>query len=115
MKRQTFILIIALTLLQGVQAQQLAPQGRRAHFIGCRTDSGWADSVFVHSDDVALYFIVSITSLGYHELYVNNTKVGDYVMQPAVSPLDKRAQRIDYNITEYVHVGDNEIMLWVGQ
>lgn len=74
-----------------------------------------SDSVFVHSDDVALYFIVSITSLGYHELYVNNTKVGDYVMQPAVSPLDKRAQRIDYNITEYVHVGDNEIMLWVGQ
>ncbi len=114
------IVVIALSLLYSVSitAQK---------FIGCRTDSGWAetpmlrktftlpDSVFVHSDDQSLYFTVSITSLGYHELYVNDTKVGDYVMQPAVSQLDKRAQRIDYNITEYVHVGDNEITLWIGQ
>lgn len=117
MKKTAFIVWLLL-VTAGASAQQ---------FIGCRTDSGWAetpmlrktftlsDSVFVHSDDQALYFTVSITSLGYHELYVNDTKVGDYVMQPAVSQLDKRAQRIDYNITEYVHVGDNEITLWIGQ
>ena len=96
-------------------------------FIGCRTDSGWAETPMLrttfhvdhgelrHSDFQTVSFQVSVASLGYHEVYVNDTKVGDYVMQPAVSQLDKRAQRIDYNITEYVHVGDNEITLWIGQ
>lgn len=39
----------------------------------------------------SLMFTVDVTSLGYHEVYVNGTKVGDDVLQPAVSQLDKRA------------------------
>ncbi len=125
MKRQTLILIIALTLLQGAQAQQ---------FIGCRTDlsstrtpGGWAETPMlrktfrVDAGDLtetafrSCYYGLVVTSLGYHEVYVNDTKVGDKVMQPAVSQLDKRALWVEYDITPYIHEGDNELMLWLGQ
>ena len=96
-------------------------------FIGCRVDSSWAETPMLrktfhidhgelrHSDIQAVNFQVSVTSLGYHEVYVNNTRVGDQVMQPAVSQLDKRALTVNYDITPYLHEGENEIMLWLGQ
>ena len=96
-------------------------------FIGCRTDSGWAETPMLrttfhvdhgelrHSDFQTVSFQVSVASLGYHEVYVNDTKVGDRVMQPAVSQLDKRALWVSYDITPYIHEGDNELLLWLGQ
>ena len=36
-------------------------------------------------------------------------------MQPAVSQLDKRALEVTYDITNLIHEGDNELMLWLGQ
>ena len=123
MKRQTLILIIVLTLLQGAQAQQSAPQGRRALFIGCRTDSGWAETpmlrkTFYLPDSLFKadhWFKLWIRSLGYHEAYINGVKVGDYVMQPAVSQLDKRSLVVTYDVTPYLHEGQNELLLWLGQ
>lgn len=96
-------------------------------FIGCRMDSTWAETPMLrntftvsatdlkHYDFETLEFTVDVTSLGYHEVYINGTKVGDYVMQPAVSQLDKRALKVTYDIKPYIHEGDNEIMLWLGQ
>ena len=60
-------------------------------------------------------YSVTITSLGYHEVYVNGMKVGDKVMQPAVSQLDKHAFWVKYDITPYLREGHNQIMLWLGQ
>ena len=117
MKRIFFIALLLLYVMS-VTAQE---------FIGCRTDSGWAETPmlqktfmltaddFRHYDFETLTFSVEVTSLGYHELYVNNTKVGDYVMQPAMSQLDKRALRVSYDISDLVHQGENELMLWLGQ
>ena len=116
--RRIVVIILLLLAVASVSAQE---------FIGCRTDSGWAetpmlrktftlpDSVFVHSDDQTLSFIVSVTSLGYHEVYVNHTRVCDYVMQPAVSQLDKRAPRVNYDIRDLVHHGENLIEIFLGQ
>ena len=96
-------------------------------FIGCRTDSGWAEiprlrttfnvdhGELRRSDFETVSFWVSVVSLGYHEVYVNGTKVGDRVLQPAVSQPDKRALNVRYDISDLVHEGDNEIMLWLGQ
>ena len=115
--RRTLILLI-LMLSAVLHAQQ---------FIGCRTDGGWAETPMLrttfhidhgelrHSDFQTVSFQVSVASLGYHEVYVNDTKVGDYVMQPAVSQLDKRALWVSYDITPYIHEGDNELLLWLGQ
>ena len=58
---------------------------------------------------------IEVISLGYHEVYVNGVKVGEHVLQPAVSQLDKRSLGITYSITHLLHKGENEIMLWLGQ
>ncbi|MBP5326681.1 MAG: family 78 glycoside hydrolase catalytic domain [Bacteroidales bacterium] len=96
-------------------------------FIGCKVGNQWVETpllrktFLVTEDDLRqdnnqkVYFDVDIVSLGYHELYVNGTKVGDKVLQPAVSQLNKRAFETTHNITDLIHKGKNEIMIWVGQ
>ena len=56
-----------------------------------------------------------INSLGYHELYVNGQRVGDEVLQPAVSQLNRHSLIVTYDITPYLHHGQNEILIWIGQ
>ena len=118
MKKASIILWFLLILADGVGAQE---------FIGCRTDSGWAEtpmlrkyfvltaSNFKHYEFQTLTFTVEVTSLGYHEVYINGMRVGNTTLQPAVSQLNKRALSVTYDITDYVHKGNNEIMLWLGQ
>ena len=116
-----FITILIMFTIGG-----LTP-GFSQQYIGCRTSDGWAEtpmlrknvvlkaSDFKHWNFQTLTFTAEINSLGYHELYVNGVKVGDEVLQPAVSQLDKRSLKISYDITPYVHKGKNEILLWLGQ
>jgi len=59
-----------------------------------------------------LYFHVN--SLGYHEIYVNNQKVGDAVLAPAESQFDKRSFSISYDLSLYLKQGKNAIVLWLG-
>ncbi len=114
------IVVIILLLLYAVSipAQE---------FIGCRTDSGWAETPILRktfrltADDVKHYdfhtvsFDVHVASLGYHEVYVNHTRVSDHVMQPAVSQLDKRALDVEYDISHLVQPGENLIEIYLGQ
>ncbi len=114
---------ILITLLLLIYAVDIQAQ----HFIGCHTKEGWAETPILEknlhvdagelqqSNFLEVTYYVSVTSLGYHEVYVNDKKVGDKVMQPAVSQLDKRALCVEYNITPYLREGDNLIMLWLGQ
>ena len=115
-----------ITILIMFTIGELTP-GFSQQYIGCRTSDGWAEtpmlrknvvlkaSDFKHWNFQTLTFTAEINSLGYHELYVNGVKVGDEVLQPAVSQLDKRSLKISYDITPYVHKGKNEILLWLGQ
>ncbi len=77
-------------------------------FIGCRTvdGNGWEETPMlrknihlsknrIQSGDIHLI----VTSLGYHEVYVNGQKVGNRVLQPAVSQLSKRSHNVNYDIT----------------
>lgn len=118
LKRQTLLALLLLLSATNIQAQE---------FIGCRTERGWAESPmlsqYFHVDAGELQqtslrkvsYSVTIASLGYHEVYVNGMKVGDKVMQPAVSQLDKHAFWVKYDITPYLREGHNQIMLWLGQ
>ena len=118
MKKALYILLVFSFYFLPSTAQQ---------FIGCRVGDMWAETPMLrttfHVDAGDLtetafrscYYGLVVTSLGYHEVYVNGTKVGDYVMQSAVSQLDKRALWVEYDITPYLHEGDNELMLWLGQ
>jgi len=116
------VLLCALWLMvvSPVEAQQ---------YIGCRVGEQWAEtpmlrkSVFIEANDLKetkfrksrFNFRAIVNSLGYHELYVNGEKVGDRVLQPAVSQIDKSSLAEAYDITPYLHEGDNELLIWLGQ
>lgn len=112
----------------------VALQARAQVFIGCRTGSsttsapdGWAETPMLRTTfeveraDLApvagrsVSFSLRVASLGYHEVYLNGTRVGDWVLQPAVSQLDRRALEVTYDISDLVREGDNELTLWLGQ
>jgi len=61
------------------------------------------DALFLH-----------VNSLGYHELYVNNQKVGDAVLAPAESQYDKRSFSLSYDVSSYLKEGENAVVLWLG-
>lgn len=67
-------------------------------------DARRGDEIFVH-----------VNSLGYHELYINGGKVGESVLSPAVSQLDKRSLTMTYDISDYLVPGSNEIAVWAGK
>ncbi len=56
-----------------------------------------------------------VNSLGYHEVYINGTKVGRDVLAPAVSQLGVRSLINTYDVTSYLRPGRNELVLWLGQ
>lgn len=56
-----------------------------------------------------------VSSLGYHEVYLNGTKVSNNVLAPATSQLDKRSLIVTYDVTPYLRKGENELVLWLGQ
>ena len=91
-------------------------------FVGCRVGDGWAETPMLRkkiilTEEPSYYGSVylDVASIGYHEVYVNGMKVGDFVMQPAVSQLDVMALEVQYRIRKYLKKGENELLLWIGQ
>ncbi|MDR1525281.1 MAG: glycoside hydrolase family 78 protein, partial [Tannerella sp.] len=60
-------------------------------------------------------YLLHVNSLGYHEVYVNGNKVGEDVLSPVVSELDKRSLSVTYDLTGAVHKGKNDLVLWLGR
>ncbi len=117
-------------------------------FIGCRIaddgkgtsslspSSSWAETPMLRktitlgkdykgTDEIEFKYLVTVASLGYHEVYVNHkmaplllnngNTTTDYALQPAVSQLNKRVLEVTYDITSLIHEGTNEIVVWLGQ
>lgn len=59
-----------------------------------------------------LYFHVN--SLGYHEIYINNQKVGDAVLAPAESQFNKRSFSLSYDLSPYLKEGKNAVVICLG-
>lgn len=55
-----------------------------------------------------------VNSLGYHEIYVNNQRVGDAHLAPAESQFDKRSFSLSYDLAPYLKEGKNAVVLWLG-
>lgn len=64
-------------------------------------------------ENVPLFVPAFVASVGYHELYINGNKVGDAVLTPSVSDLRNRALYTSYNISEYLEVGENSVVIWL--
>jgi alpha-L-rhamnosidase len=60
------------------------------------------------------YAAIHVASVGYHELYVNGTKVDDAVLMPSVADHTKRARYVSYEITDHLRAGRNAVGLWLG-
>ncbi len=58
--------------------------------------------------------LIHVTSMGYHELYVNGKKADDRILAPALSRLDKRVLYVTYDIAPLLSKGENTIALWTG-
>lgn len=59
--------------------------------------------------------LIHVNSLGYHELYVNGQRIGDRVLEPAMTQLDRRSAIVAYDITSAVRKGKNDIVIALGQ
>jgi alpha-L-rhamnosidase len=53
-----------------------------------------------------------VTSIGFHEVWVNGRKVGDAALAPAISDLSQRALAVAYDLTPQLRQGDNAVVLW---
>ena len=56
--------------------------------------------------------LLYVTSLGYHEAFLNGEKLSDAVLQPAVSQLDKRSLIVAYELS--LKKGENELRIDAG-
>ncbi|MCV9386684.1 glycoside hydrolase family 78 protein [Reichenbachiella ulvae] len=55
-----------------------------------------------------------ICGLGYYELYINGSKTGDHVLDPAPSNYDKQAYYVTYDVTEQLNEGNNALGIILG-
>lgn len=58
--------------------------------------------------------VLFLSSVGYHELYVNGKRIGEDVLEPAVTDHTKRARYVAYDIASELRRGDNVIAIWLG-
>jgi alpha-L-rhamnosidase len=65
-------------------------------------------------DDVIKRAMVHIASVGYHELYVNGERIGDAVLTPGVTNLQKRVLSMTYDISASLIPGRNVLAVWTG-
>lgn len=90
----------------------------QASYIGFPTEAGYAECPqLIKSfslDQTGQRMLLYVNSLGYHEVYLNDRKVGDGVLAPAVSQFGKRSWTITYDVTSLVNIGQNDLMLWLG-
>jgi alpha-L-rhamnosidase len=97
----------------------LNPGDWSGKYIGLSKDDGEQQCPLLRKqfdlDDASGTFLLHVNSLGYHEIYVNGNKVGDCVLAPAVSQFDRRSLVLTHDVSEYVHEGHNDLVLWLGK
>ena len=55
-----------------------------------------------------------ICGLGYYEAYINGSRVGDHVLDPAQTDYDRRCLYVRYDITDLLRCGDNVLGVIMG-
>jgi alpha-L-rhamnosidase len=55
-----------------------------------------------------------VSGLGYSEIYVNGHKISKDVLAPALTDYDKRVFYVTYDVTSFLHDGDNAVGILLG-
>lgn len=91
----------------------IAPDSLRGDFIGAAPGEGRACALRkVFDVDKAGVGLLYLTSLGYHEVFLNGEKIGRAVLSPAVSQLDRRSLILVYELP--LRRGGNELCVEAG-
>ena len=95
----------------------LPPDTLKGNFIGAVPGEGRSPILRrrFSLDNVPSQTILHVCSVGYHEVLVNGEKVSEDVLSPAVSQLDKRALTVSYDVSAWLHPGENELQLRLGR
>ncbi len=59
--------------------------------------------------------VLYLTALGVYEAQINGKRVGDYVLAPGWTVYEKRLQYQEYDVTELIREGENEICVTLGK
>lgn len=90
----------------------------QASYIAFNTENGYRECPQLYStfevDATDSNYFLHVNSLGYHEVFLNNEKVGNGILAPAVSQFDKRSLINTYDVSALLQKGKNELILWLG-
>ncbi|MDX1285646.1 MAG: alpha-L-rhamnosidase N-terminal domain-containing protein, partial [Draconibacterium sp.] len=90
----------------------------QGEYIGMHPDNAENESPFFRKsfdlDGKYDELFMHVNSLGYHELYINDQKVGDAVLAPAETQFNKRSFSLSYDVSSYLNEGKNAVVLWLG-
>lgn len=104
--------------VSGFSIGLLDEENWHASYIGFPSEVGFSDCPQLKKsfqmEHQAKRMFLYVNSLGYHEVYLNGKKVGDGVLNPAVSQFDKRSRVITYDVSSYIKKGNNDLVLWLG-
>lgn len=104
--------------IQSFSVGLLNPEDWTGEYIGYNADDSDLQSPFLRRTFVLKdnhdELFMHVNSLGYHELYINNQKVGDAVLAPAESQFNIRSFSISYDISSYLKEGKNAVVIWLG-
>ncbi|MCY1719651.1 family 78 glycoside hydrolase catalytic domain [Prolixibacteraceae bacterium Z1-6] len=90
----------------------------KADYIAFNTDAGYREcpqlATSFDSNESDAKLLLHVNSLGYHEVYLNGSKVGEGVLTPAVSQFDKRSLINTYDVSYLIKKGTNDLLIWLG-
>jgi alpha-L-rhamnosidase len=96
----------------------LSPQDWPGRWIGLTTDTNSATAPLLRRAFTLGKRIkqarVYVCGLGYYELHINGTKIGDHCLDPAYTRYDKRDLYVTYDVTTAVQQGANAIGVVLG-
>ena len=97
----------------------LQDSDRAGVYIGFPVEAGNPESPLLRKqfeiNSLAEKTYLYVNSLGFHEVYLNGSKVGMNVLTPSVSQFDKRSYEVAYDVSSYIRQGHNDLVLWLGR
>ncbi len=96
----------------------IKPAARREHPHGPGPENDYAKAIYLRKEftvkKAPSRAIVRVAGIGYHEVYVNDQKAGDNVLDPGATQYDKTVLYVSHDVTSMLREGVNCIGVILG-